>query len=68
VAQSEHSPLTLKNCRSDFAAVAATFGGADGEPMEPAEITSANLRQFERTTGATCCVAAIPYAEYLAAK
>jgi hypothetical protein len=34
LAQSEHSPLTIKNYRSDLAAFAAWFEGANGEPME----------------------------------
>ena len=48
LAQSEHSPLTIKNYRSDLAAFAAWFQGANGEPMEPARITPTDLRQFKR--------------------
>jgi len=48
LAQSEHSPLTIKNYRSDLAAFAAWFEGANGEPMEPAGITPTDLRQFKR--------------------
>ena len=43
LAQSEHSPLTIKNYRSDLAAFAAWFEGANGEPMEPARITPTDL-------------------------
>jgi site-specific recombinase XerC len=48
LAQSEHSPLTIKNYRSDLAAFAAWFKDANGEPMEPAKITPTDLRQFKR--------------------
>jgi hypothetical protein len=48
LAQSEHSPLTIKNYRSDLDAFAAWFQGANGEPMEPAKITPTDLRQFKR--------------------
>ncbi len=47
LAQSEHSPLTIKNYRSDLDAFAAWFEGANGEPMEPAKITPTDLRQFK---------------------
>jgi hypothetical protein len=33
LAQSEHSPLTIKNYRSDLAAFAAWFEDTDGEPI-----------------------------------
>ncbi len=48
LAQSEHSPLTLKDYRSDLNAFAAWFEGANGEPMEPARITPTERRQFKR--------------------
>jgi integrase/recombinase XerC len=48
LAQSEHSPLTIKNYRSDLAAFAAWFEAANGEPMEPARITPTDLKQFKR--------------------
>src|SRR5262249_28486937 len=48
LAQSEHSPLTIKNYRSDLDAFAAWFQSANGEPMEPAKITPTDLRQFKR--------------------
>jgi site-specific recombinase XerD len=48
LAQSEHSPLTIKNYRSDLDAFAAWFQGANGEPMEPAKVTPTDLRQFKR--------------------
>jgi site-specific recombinase XerC len=46
--QSEHSPLTIKNYRSDLDAFAAWFQSANGEPMEPARITPTDLRQFKQ--------------------
>jgi hypothetical protein len=48
LAQSEHSPLTIKNYRSDLDAFAAWFERTNGEPMEPARITPTDLRQFKR--------------------
>jgi site-specific recombinase XerD len=48
LAQSEHSPLTIKNYRSDLAAFAAWFEGTNGEPMVPAKVTPTDLRQFKR--------------------
>jgi site-specific recombinase XerD len=48
LAQSEHSPPTIKNYRSDFDAFTAWFRGANGEPMEPAKVTPTDLRQFKR--------------------
>jgi Phage integrase, N-terminal SAM-like domain len=48
LAQPEHSPLTIKNYRSDLDAFAAWFQSANSEPMEPARITPTDLRQFKR--------------------
>jgi len=45
--QFEHSPLTIKNYRSDLDAFAVWFQSANGEPMEPAKITPTDLRQFK---------------------
>ena len=47
LAQSEHSPLTVKNYRSDLDAFAAWFEDTNGEPMEPARITPTDLRQIK---------------------
>src|SRR3954468_2393128 len=49
LAQSEHSPLTIKNYRSDLDAFAVWFQSANGEPMEPAKVTPTDLRQFKRS-------------------
>jgi hypothetical protein len=46
-AQSEHSPLAIKNYRLDLDAFAAWFEVANGEPMEPARITPTDLRQIK---------------------
>lgn len=48
LAQSEHSPLTIKNYRSDLDAFATWFEGANGEQMEPTKVTPTDLRQFKR--------------------
>jgi hypothetical protein len=49
LAQSEHSPVTIKNDRSNLDAFASSFEDANGEPMEPAKMTPTDLRQFKRT-------------------
>jgi hypothetical protein len=46
LAQSEHSPATIKNYRSNLA---ASFEDANGGPIEPAKMTPTDLRQFKRT-------------------
>jgi hypothetical protein len=48
LARSEHSPPTIKNYRSDLAAFAVWFEGANGASMKPARITPTDLRQFKR--------------------
>jgi hypothetical protein len=42
LAQFEHGPLIIKNCRSELNAPAAMFDGADYEAMGPATITLRN--------------------------
>jgi site-specific recombinase XerD len=48
LAQSEHSPLTVKNYRGDLKAFAAWFEQVNGEAMSPSKVTPTDLRQCKR--------------------
>lgn len=46
--QSERSPATIRNYRSDLLALAAWYEAATGEPFDPATLTPTDLRHYKR--------------------